>query len=256
AQEGTFEQGAAILKTIRGRAGYERGLRPGWLPRIRLVAGFAVLVVGLASCTVGMIGLAPVNPEPVPPASMGLISIGVIGAIVGAVLVVYSLAPASLHKVSRLIQTLSRIASFGAGLIGLLLSAIAVVFILYSLVSAPGAISEQALAGLLVAFPRCGELALRTVVDLKPILSRDGRAGARSAMLRMQMSSTILAGSVATAIMLVSTNASLGNFLPSALALTAAGAILRWSMVYRRRVDAVQREIAERLTDVVIVASR
>src|SRR5690625_1280506 len=152
--------------------------------------------------------------------------------------------------------TLSRIASFTAGLLGLLLSAVALGVILYSAVSAPGASSEQALAGLLVAFLLCGELALLTVIDLKPILSSDGRSGARSAMLRMQMSSTILAGSVATAIMLVSTNASLGNFLPAPRALTAAGAILRWSMVYRRRVDAVQREIAERLTDVVIVASR
>jgi len=253
AQEGTFQQGATILKTIRDRPGYERGLRPGWLARVRLAAGLAVLVVGLASCTVGMIGFAPVNPEPVPPVSIGLISIGVIGAIVGIVLFVYGLAPASLHRVSRLIQTLSRIASFTAGLLGLLLSAVALGVILYSAVSAPGASSERALANLLVAFLLCGELALLTVIDLKPVLTSDGRSGARSAMLRMQMASTILAGSVATAIMLVSSNASLGQFLPSALALTAGGAILRWSMVYRRRVDAAQREIAERLTDLVIV---
>ncbi|WP_022919803.1 hypothetical protein [Ruania albidiflava] len=253
AQEGSFQQGAAILQTIRDRAGYERGLRPGRLARVRLVVGFAVLIVGLASCAVGMIGLAPVHRELWSPEFIALVSIGLIGAIVGVALIVYSFAPASLHRVSHLIETLSHIASFAAGLAGLMLSTIAVAVILYGIVSTPDAISEQTLANLLVAFLLCGELALLTIIDLKPILSSDGRSGAKSAVLRMQISSIILAGSVTTAIMLISTNASVGNFLPSALALTAGGAILRWSMVYRRRVDAAQREIAERLTDLVIV---
>lgn len=254
ANDGTFGQGAAILKLIRDRPEYERGLRPGRLARIRLGTGFTVLAVGVASLVVGMIGISPAGPEPGRAGSVALVSLGVIGAMVGVALIVYSLAPASLHQLFRLIQALSRGVSLGAGIVGLVVSAIALAVILYGILSAPDAISEQALASLLVALLFCGELALLTIIDLKPILSSDGRSGARSAMLRMQLSSAILAGSVATAIMLASANASLSNYLPSALALTAAGAILRWAMVYRRRVDAVQREIAERLTDVVIAS--
>lgn len=256
ANVGTFGQGAATLKLIRDRPGYERGLRPGRLARIRLGTGFTVLVVGAVSLVVGMIGISPAGPEAGPASSVALVSTGVVGAIVGVALIVFSLAPASLHRLFRFIQAFSRGASLSAGIVGLAASAAVVAAILYGILAAPGSVSERTLVSLLGILLLCGELALLTIIDLKPILSSDGRSGAKSAMLRMHMCAAIVAGALASAIMLATTNASLGDYLPSALALTAAGATVRWSMVYRRRVDGIQREIAERLTDVVVVSER
>ncbi|UFU07963.1 hypothetical protein [Ruania halotolerans] len=252
-QQGTLAQGEQILRMLREAAGQQCGLRPGRDNRLRLILGLVVLTASVGVVAVELISRAPVESEQSARSSAWLI-LGALAAMLSVHVILQGIAPGTVSRIKVRMTIVATIAGYSTGLIGLALALFTSCVILYGLVIEPDFMSTypDLVLNLMVSFVLSGLLAVLTVLDLDPVVAINGRSGNSSSVWRVRLAASICSVSLAISIVLAGRTTTLGELVPPLLAATVVSGAMRGVITYRRRLDAIRREIVERLTDVVV----